>query len=453
MSSLARVVLQMGCAVTGSDLALNRRTEALAREGAAIYQGHRAANVAASDLVVASDAIPEDNPELRSARSQGLKVLRRGEMLAWVCAGKRIVAVAGSHGKTTTCAMTAHILDSAGLDPTVVIGGAIDEMATGGRLGAGDVAIVEACEAFNAILQISPEVGVITSLDPDHLDFHGSFEALKASFVEFGRSSASIVGNIDDASVAEVISQTGGRTTTYGQSDADYVVSGLEVGPHGTRFSLKTPDAAPLSCEIAAPGRHVALNAAAAIASCSLLGVSPADASSCLRDFESPARRFEVLEEFAGVLIVDDYAHHPREVAELIAAARGFAPGRRLIAVFQPHMYSRTLHMMDDFAETLAGADRVLVVETYPARELRKRDEDKLTPEERDSARVLASAVGARAPHLEAEYAPSLESGAQRLTEIVRPGDLVLTIGAGDIDTVARALSAQLEGRKQRVVR
>jgi UDP-N-acetylmuramate--alanine ligase len=468
MSVVARLLAARGVTVQGSDAKDSAVIEALRADGVRVHVGHDARNVEGADTVVLSSAVRPDNPELVAARAAGLRVLHRSEALAALMALGRSVAVAGAHGKTTTSAMIATILRSAGLDPSFAIGGSVitsDGAIPGGRLGTGDVVVAEADESDGSFLNYAPTIAVVLNVEPDHLDHYGSRDAFEQAFVDFaGRIAPGgyLVACADDPgalALADAYRAGGGRVVTYGTAPgADVLLA--DVRPDGAagvaaRVTLTggllggTPGAAgadgsggrdaadPVSVDLrlAVPGAHNALNSAAAVATALLLGVGPEQAVAGVGEFLGTGRRFEARGEAGGVRVVDDYAHHPTEVAALLRAARPVAAGGRVLVLFQPHLFSRTRTFAAEFAEALALADDVVVTGVYAARE----DPDPTT----GSWTIVDLMPSGLARGVEDRV-----EAARAVAAAARPGDLVLTVGAGDVTELGSVVLDVLAGRE-----
>jgi UDP-N-acetylmuramate--alanine ligase len=452
MGAIARVLLEMGKRVAGSDTHPGPHTEKLARRGATIYSGHNGENVGEVDLVVATDAVKESNPEIAEARRRGIPVLFRPDMLAALAAGRRCVAVAGTHGKTSTSAMLAWILERTGKDPTVILGADVLSYDGGGKLGSDDIIVIEACEAFNAMLKLAPQIGVITSIEPDHLDYHGSFENLLASFARFAENVACdgglLIYNADDEGASRVGRASSGRRTTYGcGDDAGVAITGVSPTREGSTFTFRTESYGEVTARIGVPGLHAVSNAAGAIAAAMALGVEPSDAAWALQRYEAPRRRFEVRGVFDGVTLIDDYAHHPTEIAAALAAARQRHPGSRIVALFQPHMYSRTKFLMSEFARCFGDADEVVVTEVYAAREPMK-GLPSAPGEMADVAQELTEALAREEPNKPVCFIEDKARAADAAWAHACEGDVVIVIGAGDIGDEADRLAGGRGSRR-----
>ncbi|ARK06916.1 UDP-N-acetylmuramate--L-alanine ligase [Cellulosimicrobium sp. TH-20] len=454
MSVVARLLAAHGVPVQGSDAREGDALAALRSDGVRVWVGHDAAHVAGADTVVVSSAVRETNPELAAARAAGLRVLHRSQALASLMARGRSVAVAGAHGKTTTSAMIATVLRGAGLDPSFAIGGTVlteDGPVAGGHLGS-DVLVAEADESDGSFLNYAPDVAVVTNVEPDHLDHYGSRAAFEQAFVDFAARivpGGTLVACADDAGARALASshaRAGGAVVTYGTSaDADVRVADVaptdEVGRPGVRASLTgTVGAARLDgleLLLRVPGHHNALNATAAVVTAVVLGVDPAAAVAAAHGFLGTGRRFEARGEAGGVRVVDDYAHHPTEVAALLAAARPVAAGGRVLVLFQPHLFSRTATFAREFAQALAGADEVVVTGVYAARE---------EPDPAVSARTITDLVDA--PGVVVDAVEDRVEAAHRVADAARPGDLVLTVGAGDVTELGSVVLERLRARR-----
>jgi UDP-N-acetylmuramate--alanine ligase len=436
MSGLAELLVQCGYTVTGCDVRRSITTDRLEALGVGVRIGHGIDHAKPVEAVVISSAIPMDNDELVAARDRGCQIVRRAELLGAVMTDSVGIAVAGTHGKSTTTTMIGAILEAAGWDPTVLVGGRIRGQDGNVRLGAGKWMVAEADEFDRSFLALEPDHAVITNIEPDHLDTYESAAQVDAAFAQFaGRvnDNGTLVLGIDDEGVRRLDPPTGLSVVTFGlSSDAD--VRGAEIKSRqlDTRFEMRLPDGRREDVEVSLPGRHNVLNALAAAAMGWSLGLEPGILTAGLASVRGVERRFEIVFEDEDVMIVDDYAHHPTEVAATLASARTGWPGRRLVAVFQPHLYSRTRDFANEFGTALADADVVFVTDVYPARE---------APIAGVSGRLVCDAVE-RAGASDVTY---VENGsvsdivAARLTE----GDLVVTLGAGDVDRVARRLAQE----------
>jgi UDP-N-acetylmuramate--alanine ligase len=451
MCGLAELLLAQGYAVSGSDLTSGATVERLRRLGASVAIGHDAGHVGAADVVVVSSAVRRDNPEVLAAHARGVPVIPRAEMLAEVMRLKDGIAVAGTHGKTTTTSLIAHILAAAGLDPTVVVGGRVigsgapreasgESERTGARLGNGPFLVAEADESDGSFLHLSPVVAVITNVEPEHLDHYGTADAMESAFVAFanrlpfwGRA----VLCIDDPGVQRLLPRIARRRTTYGFSaQAEWLAHDVAPAGTGSRFAVKRGGEALGTAHVQIPGRHNVANALAALAVAAELDVPFAQAADALASFAGVERRFEHKGSARGVRVVDDYGHHPTEIRATLAAAREHHTGR-LVVVFQPHRYTRTRDLFDEFSAAFHDADLLVLTEIYAA------SEPKLPGVE---ASALASAIRERG-HRDVRFVSELEAIAAALVPELRDGDLVLTLGAGSITRLGPQLLAALERR------
>jgi len=444
MSAIARILLAWGHSVSGSDVKISPLTDRLREIGAAVHQGHDAAHIGDAELVVYTAAAQADNPELAEARRRGLPVLQRAEMVARLMAGRRAVAVAGCHGKTSTTALIAFILHHAGRDPTFLVGGEMVDLATNAQAGRGPEIVVEADEFAGAFLHYHPQIAVVTNVEPDHLDYYGSFPRLVTAFRQFLSqvpADGTIVACADDPTLREMLSRPQqhppirARVVPYGLTKgAEFFAENLlrkDVG--GFSFLLQYPGEPVGSFETGLAGIHQVRNALAAIAVASVLGLPQEAVRDAVARFRGVQRRFQHVGDAAGVTVMDDYAHHPTEVRATIAAAVQRFPGRRLVCLFQPHTFSRTQYLLDGFRACFQGVDELLIAETYAARE---------EPTAGMSARELAEVLD----NPPARYVGSLDEAPAAVLAVLRPGDIFFTIGAGDVDRVGPEV---LEGLKQ----
>jgi UDP-N-acetylmuramate--alanine ligase len=443
MCGLAELLHDRGYRVSGSDLRAGPTVERLRSLGIEIAIGHEATNVGAADVVVYSSAVRATNPELVAAEQRHIPVIPRAEMLAEVMRLKDGIAVAGSHGKTTTTSLIAHVLYSAGLDPTAVIGGRVlgsGGAPTGARLGSGDLLVAEADESDGSFLRLAPVIAVVTNIDPEHLDHYGSYDALQTAFVSFANCIpfwGCAVVCLDHSGVQAIIPSLTRRYTTYGfASQADLVATDVEALAQGVRFRVRQRDELLGTVRMRLPGRHNVLNALATIAVARELDVPFAQVAESLANFVGIERRFELKGEFDGVRVVDDYAHHPSEIIATLASARDGHAGR-IVAAFQPHRYTRTRDVWEEFIPAFNDADVVIVSEVYAA------GEDKIPGVE---AAPLVEAIRAHG-HRDARFVADIDGVLDALADEVRPGDLVLTLGAGSISTLGSRLVERLEER------
>jgi UDP-N-acetylmuramate--alanine ligase len=445
MSGIAEVLMNLGYLVSGSDLAPSPVTRRLSELGARIAIGHDAAHLAGADAVVVSSAVGPDNAEVLAAREQRVPVVPRAVMLAELMRLKQGIAIAGTHGKTTTTSLVASVLAAGGLDPTFVIGGRLNSAGVNARLGGGQYIVVEADESDASFLNLTPVLAVVTNIDYDHMETYGHDVArLRQAFVDFlarlpfyGRA----VLCIEDERVREIVPLVSKPVVTYGFSESAQVRA-VAVTATGTRmrFTVERETAASMSVELNLPGRHNVLNALAAIAVAGELGVGDAAILQALTRFTGVGRRFAQYGEIpiaaGSFTLIDDYGHHPVEIAATLAAARGAFPGRRLVLAFQPHRFTRTRDCFEDFVHVLADADVLVLTEVYPAGEAALVAAD---------GRALARALRV-AGRIEPVFVEQVEQVAAALLEVTRPGDVVITMGAGSIGSVATRLAPAQAG-------
>jgi UDP-N-acetylmuramate--alanine ligase len=440
MSGIARLLLARGLHVQGSDLKDSPVLAQLQALGAHVVVGHDPANVGTDvDAVIVSSAIRAGNPELRRAQEMGLPVFARAQVLAALAQGRRTIAVAGTHGKTTTTSMAAVILDRAGLDPTFVIGGHLNESGSGAQHGEGDVFVAETDESDGSFLLMRPDVAIVTNIEEDHLDFYpGGQEEIERAFAVFAEGAGSVVACGDDSGVRRALEIARIDPLTYGRRDDNRCrLTAIDGGPNGTQGELWLGSGERVELRVRIPGEHNLLNAAAAVIAAGLIGVPAPEAARAVGEFTGVHRRFERRGTAAGATFVDDYAHHPTELAATLEAARRMAP-RRLVAVFQPHRYSRTRHLWRELGESLRGADLVVVTDVYAAGE---------EPIPGVSGRLLVDALHAVAPRIPVVYLHHRVDVPTFLAHEVRAGDLVLTLGAGDVTSIPDETIELIEGR------
>lgn len=447
MCGLAEILHDLGCRVTGSDVAGGPAVERLRARGVAVEIGHAATHVADADVVVVSTAIRPGNPEVAEAERRRVPVIPRGEMLAEIMRMKDGVAVAGSHGKTTTTSLVAHVLGAAGLDPTAVIGGRVRGSggdpaagATGARLGRGELLVAEADESDGSFLRLAPVVAVVTNVEPEHLDHWGSYEALLAGFADFANRvpffGVAVLG-LDDPGVRQLLPRLTRRTVTYGLSvQADLVASEVEAQGSSMRFHVRRAGRPLGDVALPLPGRHNVQNALAALAVALEADVPFRTAADALEGFGGVERRFETRGSAGGVRVVDDYGHHPSEIRATLAAARGLHSGR-IVVVFQPHRYTRTRDLFQAFSDAFHDADRLIVTGIYAA------GEEKIPGVE---SAALVDAIRARG-HRAVDLVADLEQVPAALVPELRAGDLVITLGAGSVTRLGPALLRALEER------
>ena len=430
MSGIAELLANLGYEVSGSDAKRTDVTDRLARLGVRIATGHDAANIRGADVVVVSSAIAAANPELIAARSAHVPVIPRAEMLAELMRMRYGIASAGAHGKTTTTSMVALVLDRAGLDPTAVIGGRLSAFGSNARLGKGDYIVVEADESDRSFLKLSPSIAVLTNIDREHMESYGTWDNLQQAFVDFANKVpfyGAVIACVDDAAVRTLTPRLTRRVISYGlDADADIVGKGMQLEAFGSSCTVvhrgtgKVETLGQLRLRV--PGRHNALNALAAVAVGLEVGIPFPRIAAGLEEFQGAERRFQIRGEVEGILVVDDYGHHPTEVAAVIAAARA-GIGRRVVAVFQPHRFTRTEQLLDSFGPAFAGADAIVLTDIYAAGE---------APIPGITIERLADVIreGSSAP---VELIKNLADVPAGVAQLARPGDLVITLGAGSI--------------------
>ena len=440
MSGIAEVLLNLGYDISGSDLRLSPITERLAAMGARVHEGHAAENVAGARALVVSSAVDEQNPEVQEARRLQIPVIPRGELLAELMRLKYGIAVAGSHGKTTTTSMTATILNFAGLDPTVVVGGRVGTMGgSNARVGRSDFLVVESDESDGSFLKLAPIIAVVTNIDREHLDHYPSLDAIREAFIEFVNKVpfyGAVIVCLDDPNVQGILPAIKRRTITYGTAaQAEMEATDIACGSFASDFRLRYR-AADLGCfHLGVPGRHNVLNAMAAIAVAMELEVKPDTIREALATFNGVDRRFQVRGTERGVTVIDDYGHHPTEVRATLDAARvcGF---RRIHVLFQPHRYTRTFHLMDEFGRAFHQADSLFLMDVYAASE---------KPIPGATAEAMAERIR-QFGHRNVEYVGTLDRGVDALFRVAREGDVALTLGAGNVWQAGEKLLARLRG-------
>lgn len=436
MSGIAEVLLNLGYEVRGSDMNDSVAVRRLRDLGAEVFIGHRAENVSDVQVVVKSTAIGEDNPEVIAARKRGIPIIPRAEMLAELMRLQQGIAIAGTHGKTTTTSLTAAIFDDAGTDPTVIIGGRLNAYGANARLGAGDYLIAEADESDGSFLCLSPIINVVTNVDRDHLDFYDDQDAIDAAFINFMNSVPFYGLNIvcgDDPGVRRLLDKIKRPVITYGFGEENALRAvPLECGAH-SRFEVLSHGVSLGEMELTQPGRHNILNALAAVGVASEAGINPDHCRRGLARFGGVGRRFEYKGEKDGVVVVDDYGHHPVEIAATLATARQVYPERRLVVAFQPHRFSRTQALFGEFCKVFDPVGKLLLTEIYPASE-------KPIP----GVSGLSLAQGIRqVSQTDVSYFQNFDAMLAALPDILRPGDVFLTLGAG---TITRLGPKYLEG-------
>jgi UDP-N-acetylmuramate--alanine ligase len=451
MSGIAEVLLNLGYQISGSDLKDSAVTQRLAGLGAAIFEGHTAANILGADVVVTSSAIAVDNPEVSEARRLHVPVIQRAEMLAELMRLKYGIAIAGMHGKTTTTSMVAAVLAAGGLDPTVVVGGRVDAMGSNARVGKSQYLVAEADESDRSFLKLSPILSVVTNIDREHMDCYRDMRDVRRTFLEFMERVpfyGVVVACNDDVVLRRLLPRVHRRVTTYGTSrGSDFLISmgasgrtsdhgsSLDAGEHSPliRFKVTYKERDLGEFTLRVPGAHNVLNATAAIAVGTALDIPTEQIRSALADFRGVDRRFQLKGKSAGVSVIDDYGHHPTEIRATLAAARqcGF---RRVHVIFQPHRFTRTRDLMDEFATAFADADTLCLLDIYPASE---------KPIEGITAEALVSRI-AGAGKRDVAYAPTFSDAVASVAALAQPGDMVLTLGAGSVSQLGSMLLEKL---------
>jgi UDP-N-acetylmuramate--alanine ligase len=449
MSGIAEVLLTLGYKVSGSDLRSSSVTERLAEKGALIFEGHRAENITGAEVVVASSAIRRDNPEIAAAHAQLVPVIQRAEMLAELMRLKYGIAIAGMHGKTTTTSMVAAVLAAGGLDPTVVVGGRVDSMGSNARLGKSQYLVAEADESDRSFLKLSPILAVVTNIDREHMDCYRDMDDVEQAFMDF-IDRVPFYGMAvlchDDERLRNMLPRLARRATTYGMhQDADFRVRegrSKQAGKHYSHFAVEYRGKPLGDFHLHVPGAHNVLNATAAVAVGVGLDIAPERIREALENFRGVDRRFQLRGRAGEVSVIDDYGHHPTEIRATLAAARqcGF---RRVHVIFQPHRFTRTRDLIEEFGGAFSDADTILVLDIYAASEP---PIPGITGEW--LAQVIASAGG---KHDAVSYAGFFEEAARRAAELAQPGDMVLTLGAGSVSQLGPMVLEQL-GRKQPAV-
>jgi len=437
MSGIAEVLLSLGYAVSGSDLKRTSVTDRLASLGARVAEGHEALHVAGAQVVVTSTAVKADNPEVVEARKAGIPVIPRAEMLAELMRLKYGIAVAGSHGKTTTTSMVAAVLDKGGLDPTVIVGGRLQHLGSGARLGKGDFMVAEADESDRSFLKLSPAVAVVTNIDREHLDAYRDLTDIQDAFLGFVNKVpfyGAAVLCLDDPPVQDILPRVERRAVTFGLSpQASVSARDVHLEALGSSYTASAGGNVLGTVTLSVPGAHNVVNSLAAVAVGLDLGVSFEQVRAGLRSFTGVDRRFQTRGEAGGILVVDDYGHHPTEIKVTLDTLRARAGARRTVVLFQPHRYTRTQALWDDFCRAFHSADALLLTDVYPAGE---------EPIAGVTAEALAQAIGDKG-HRHVAYAGDLKAATARLVEEALEGDVVLTLGAGSVWTAGEELLKQ----------
>lgn len=438
MSAIAEVMLDKGFEISGSDLSESAVVKQLRSKGAIIYKGHDAKNVEGKDALVLSSAIHQDNPELVAAKNQGIKLFHRSDILAYLLNASRGIAVAGAHGKTTTSSMISVVLEHAGVDPTILIGGFVDYLKGNAKLGKSEYLVAEADESDGSFLKFYPEIAVVTNIEDDHMDHYGSMENIIKAFIQFiqnlDQEKGLAVLCFDNENIRNIVTKIDRKYISYGiEHDADYMANNIETIGAKTSFDVIYKGENLGSVCLNIPGKHNVLNALATIAVCHYMGLSLEQISSGLKVFSGTKRRFQTKFKNDEVWIVDDYAHHPTEIQTTIKAAKQTKP-KRLIVAFQPHRYSRTQLLRKEFGSCFKGADVLVLTDIYAASE---------NPIEGISGKTIVDEVKMQTG-VDAVYIEKLEDIAPWLKDNMQAGDLIITMGAGNIYTVGEKLAQNL---------
>lgn len=438
MSAIAKVMLEMGYRISGSDLAHQELTEKLKAKGAQVFIGHEARNVSGADLVVYSTALSKDNVEMQAAEELNIPVIHRSQMLARLMNERKGIAVAGAHGKTTTSSMIALVMEICGIDPTYIIGGEIMNVGSNAKAGKGEFVVAEADESDGTFLQYHPTLALVNNIEADHLEnYNGDFENLKQAYKQFlsqVRPGGKAIVCQDDMFLREMIPSIQSEVITYGiDNNADYVASDISLGDRKVTFNVHSKGALLGQVSLSVPGKHNVYNALATLITCLEAGLPFEKIAEAIQEFRGAKRRFQVLGEVENILVIDDYAHHPTEIQATISAAK--ATGKRIIAVFQPQRYTRTYYLFEQFSRSFDEADEVIITDIYsPAGEKRI--------EGVDSAKLVELIKSNSNPNV--QHIATREEVLGYLIDHVQPGDLVLTMGAGDIWKAADGLAKSL---------
>jgi UDP-N-acetylmuramate--alanine ligase len=443
MSGLASILLDLGYKISGSDIVTSKITKRLANKGATIFEGHNENNVEKADLVVISSAIPESNPEIRGAMDRKVTIIKRAEMLSRLMDNKYGIAIAGTHGKSTTASMISLLLEKSGFDPTVIVGGELNNFKSNAKLGKGNHIVVEADESDGSFLELNPRMAIVTNIEDDHLDHYGNMENVLKDFMKFIDkipNNGRIILCKDCDNIKVLAKQCGRNYTSYGIfTEADLMAKDIELDKLNSKSKIYWQGEKIGELYLKVAGYHNILNALAAIAVARELGISFIEIAQILETFQGVHRRMEIVANLDDkILIIDDYAHHPTEIKATLSALRSSWQDRRIIAVFQPHRYSRTKLLAKKFGKAFFDADCVIINDIYSANEL---------PISGISGETIFKEVKI-SNHKKVRYFPSKEDILSYLSEIVQPGDIIITMGAGDIWTVGQELAEQLNKTK-----
>ena len=439
MSALANILLARGARVSGSDLKDSKYLRTLSEKGAEVSVGHRKENVKDPDVVVVSTAIPETNPEVVEARARGIEVWPRAQMLAYLAGDRKTIAVAGTHGKTSTSSMVATMLRSMGEHPSFCIGGVVDGVNANAENGSGDLYVVEADESDGSFVFLEPKIAVVTNMEPDHLDHYADFDEIKDVFVDFmqrAHEDGAIIICGDDEDLVQTARRVSNRViVTYGKgAHCDYMYRVTGRKGMGSTFDLIHEGAVVATSSIAVPGEHMVANAAASLVCAAMLGLDLAQAGEGLSTFSGVRRRFDLIDEVNDITIVDDYGHHPTEIAATLKAAASL-DYERVVVAFQPHRYSRVQNLVREFGDAFEDADRVIILDVYSAGE---------APIPGVSGRSIVASILEQHPRAQVAFIPHRQEITSYLTLMCRPGDIVLTMGAGDVTTIGPEMAKEL---------
>jgi UDP-N-acetylmuramate--alanine ligase len=446
MSALARILLSRGDHVTGSDAKDSPVLGELRERGAKVFVGHAAENLNGANVVVVSAAVPEANPEIRRARERNIPVISRADLLGEVMRTPKSIGVTGTHGKSTTSGMIAYLLLKAGLDPTVLLGADLPEIGGNARAGNPDLVVAEVCEAYDSFLSVHPAIAVLTNVEADHLDYYKTLERMMESFRTFiGQidPNGALIGCGDDPRVIELMAGYPGKKLTYGFEETnDLYATDIQIDPDGSSYRLHVPGGETVEVRLSVSGRHDVLNSLGGLAAAHGVGLSWEDGANGLSGFHGTGRRLELVGEGHGIRVFDSYAHHPTEIRADLNALKEAQKPSRLLAVFQPHLYSRTQQLLDDFANAFEEADYVMLMDIYAARE---------QPIEGVTGMLLAERAEDVRPDATTEYVGTHERAVQRALTLAAPGDVIVCLGAGDVTNTAHAIGERIGPVKQPV--
>jgi UDP-N-acetylmuramate--alanine ligase len=445
LSAIAKVLLELGYQVSGSDLTISPLFEGVKASGAVVFQGHRAENIQGADLIVRSSAIPDENPEVQAALAAGIPVLKRSEFLGRLLEGKKVLAIAGSHGKTTTTSMLSWVLSSLGLDPSFIVGGVVANLGTNARAGKGKYFVIEADEYDHMFLGLNPDLALVTNVEHDHPDIFPTEKSFREAFQAFVgklRPGGTLIlcGEDPGASSLAAVLQKDQTLITYGfeEHDRDYSASKIRTLPGGgSEFEIAVHDTrgiSPIKICLQIPGKHNVLNATGAFAAGDQLGLDRSEIARTLGEFKGSERRFEIRGDFQGITLIDDYAHHPTEIRTTLAAARSVFPDRRILGIWQPHTYSRTQTLRDGFTEAFTDGDQIIVLDVYAAREKE--------PSDFSITGLVEAIKGVPAIHL-----PGRNEVIEYLKKELLPGDVLLIFSAGDAIEINQELESYLSAQ------